>query len=92
MLLMPLIENLFKHGIDKRRKAEKVRIFLILQADQLNFTVSNPLQRPIDQAKRTGVGLHNLQSRLELLYGNRYTLTTEAEQEKYVARLTIPIL
>ena len=91
MLLMPLVENLFKHGIDKSREMEQASLTLLQQENQLVFTVINSLPKPVNGANRTGVGLQNLRERLQLLYGNRFSLSTEACQEKYVAQLNIPL-
>ena len=92
MLLMPLVENLFKHGIDKSKKMERASLSLHQQDDQLVFTVVNPIQSPVNGVIRTGVGLHNLRERLQLLYGSRFTLRAEAQQEKYITQLRIPLL
>lgn len=91
MLLMPLVENLFKHGIDKSRRGSHASLSLKSQGSRLYFSVTNSLQAPSGGTKRTGVGLHNLRSRLQLLFGDRFTLSTETLQEKYVAQLILPI-
>ena len=92
MLLMPLVENLFKHGIDKSKEMERASLSLHHQNNQLVFTVINPIQIPINGAIRTGVGLHNLRERLQLLYGNRFILLAEAQQGKYITQLRIPFI
>ena len=92
MLLMPLVENLFKHGINKRKEVEQACLSLHHQHGQLVFTVINPLQEPVNGGGRTGVGLTNLRERLRLLYGSRFSLYAEAKQDKYVTQLSIPLL
>lgn len=91
MLLMPLVENLFKHGVDRVKENEQASLSLLHQGNQLVFTVINPLPNFKNKPLCTGLGLHNLRERLQLLYGNHFKLRAEAQQEKYVAQLSIPL-
>lgn len=66
LLLIPFVENAFKHGV-LDDPAIPVRIHLVLTADTVEFTVEN--QRHEYQTDATsGIGLVNLRRRLELLY------------------------
>lgn len=92
MLLIPLVENLFKHGTRFNGDADSIALSLQKQKDQLIFTVTNPLGNIPTSGNRTGVGLKNLRERLQLLYGKRFTLRNESTAESYIAQLTIPLL
>lgn len=92
MLLMPLVENLFKHGIDRSRANETASLILQEQEGLLQFTVTNALPQRLNGSERKGMGLHNLQERLQLLYGNSASLSTSAGPHNYVAQLSIPLL
>jgi hypothetical protein len=89
MLLIPFVENAFKHGIGM---IDDPHIFVHLSVEngQLNFQVRNkytPDPNYIqDDAK--GVGLANVQRRLNLLYEGRYKLRTEIN-DWYTVFLTI---
>ena len=70
LLLIPFVENAFKHGV-LDDPATPVRMHLALAASTIEFTVEN--QRHDHQADATsGIGLANLRRRLELLYPGRF--------------------
>lgn len=91
MLLMPLVENLFKHGIDKGKENEKASLSLRQQERQLIFTVINFVAGSTASSARKGVGLTNLRERLQLLYSNRYSLHAEVAKETFFTQLIIPL-
>lgn len=71
LLLIPFVENAFKHGV-LDDPTTPVRMYLTLTAGTLEFTVEN--QRHDYQADATsGIGLANLRRRLELLYPGRFS-------------------
>ncbi|WP_139255097.1 sensor histidine kinase [Hymenobacter psychrophilus] len=90
MLLLPLVENAFKHG-DLTARPHVVRLVLELApADgQVHFTVRNRISP--DAAAPGGVGLANLRRRLELLYPEQHALVITANQQEYAVRLTVPV-
>jgi len=70
LLLVPFVENAFKHGV-LDDPATPVHLQLALTPDAVAFTVEN--QRHYYQADATsGIGLRNLRRRLELLYPGQY--------------------
>lgn len=90
MLLMPFVENLFKHGIDKTVSCAKAEICLTRHNGTLQFCVRNPWSEPCQT--RGGTGLNNLNKRLDLLYNQHYTLRTgRASDGWYEAFLEIPV-
>lgn len=90
MLLMPFIENLFKHGVRQDKKTEHMDILVRHQNEQLVFEVINPLQEDSLKIEKTGVGLSNLRERLQLLFGNCFDLQVEVKENKYISRLNFP--
>jgi hypothetical protein len=77
MLLIPFVENAFKHGISLRRSSW-IEVELHCEPDRVTFRVANSKHvRTGDQpeAESSGIGLENVRKRLELLYPNRHTLT-----------------
>jgi len=75
MLLIPFVENAFKHGTGLTEDAE-INISLQVINDVLCFFVSNKFSDDAkeEKDKTTGIGLANVKRRLNLLYGNRYHL------------------
>jgi LytS/YehU family sensor histidine kinase len=91
MLLIPLVENVFKHGVDKRKNTNFIHAAIVIKEKRLHVTVENkhyPLEKK--QQKR-GVGLHNLYSRLELLYKDDFILEYGPNGTIFKADLSIPV-
>jgi len=89
MLLIPFIENVFKHGVDKLHSRNCMRIRLALHENNLHYEVRSSLDEAIREG--SGSGLKNLKSRLELLYGTKYELTCKKEGGLFNAFLQIPL-
>lgn len=77
LLLQPLVENAIKHGISKRVTGGTVRVSGSQQDGALRLCVYNdgPYAQEDFDAARTGVGIGNLRTRLQILYGSRSELT-----------------
>ncbi|WP_276484568.1 sensor histidine kinase [Paraflavitalea pollutisoli] len=91
MLLIPLVENVFKHGVNKRSESNTLAMKMVLDQVQLELTVVNPLFEDQEPLQRDGNGLTNLQNRLQLLYGQNFTLRTEKKDGQFIAYLKIPL-
>ncbi len=76
MLLIPFVENAFKHGTGIIDDAQ-INIRLRAEKHQLQFTVSNKFNAFSNEVKdkTSGIGLTNVTRRLNLLYGKRHVLT-----------------
>jgi sensor histidine kinase YesM len=91
MLLIPLVENVFKHGIDKRGKNNYITIRLQV-SECLQFKVCNRIRADQGlQGDGQGTGLSNLSKRLQILYGDNYQLLSNQSQDAYISHLTIPL-
>ncbi|WP_196886557.1 sensor histidine kinase [Aureivirga sp. CE67] len=71
MLLLPFIENSFKHG-KFVNGILNIEIFLKLKENKLSFQIRN--NRNVIQNETTGIGLQNIEKRLELLYPKQHSL------------------
>jgi len=91
MLLMPFVENIFKHGIDKSEKQNQVTISLVQQSDYLFFKTSNRKVDPEPGSLPGGFGIVNLSKRLRMLYGEKFELTIDNAGELFTAFLKIPL-
>jgi LytS/YehU family sensor histidine kinase len=89
-LLMPLIENVFKHGLLIGEPCV-VEIDLTLKNGELNLHTQNKFNE-IPNKNSTGIGLNNLRKRLVFLYESRFTLHQEKIGNHYHAKLAIQSL
>jgi LytS/YehU family sensor histidine kinase len=93
LLLMPLLENAFKHASGKLDEKIWITVDLIVKGNNLYFTVENSVfpEGKIKMPNRySGIGWENLGKRLSLLYEN-YTLNHELKETYYHAFLMIPL-
>ncbi len=90
MLLVPLVENVFKHGVDKRRSDNYIYIWIVVENSRLQVLVENRLSNGAPTGK-SEVGLKNLDHRLALLFGNDYLLQGGEYADLFKARLNIPL-
>jgi LytS/YehU family sensor histidine kinase len=92
MLLIPLVENVFKHGIDKSKANNHVQISATI-SDKLVFEVTNTMAYNHNgKFNGNGTGLRNLTDRLHILYQNNYTFESSKSGDLYISKLNIPIL
>jgi len=88
MLLIPFVENAFKHG-------NIVDGFLTVEVDikmvdnQLNFSIKNTVLNDTSNEVEGGIGLENIQKRLELLFPNNYELNIKTTKKWFNVNLTI---
>ena len=94
LLLIPLVENAFKHGARNSEKNPYININLIVTKSLINFKVENSSQNPTKKIKQQigGIGLSNVKKRLELNYGKgNYELNTFNQKNKYIAELKVSL-
>jgi two-component system LytT family sensor kinase len=89
LLLIPFVENAFKHGV-VRDAATPIRILVQVEGKKLIFTVNNKINTG-QKDLSTGVGLPNIRRRLELLYPGNHELKIDNNGEMYTTTLTINI-
>ncbi|MFD2514760.1 sensor histidine kinase [Pontibacter locisalis] len=93
MLLIPFVENAFKHGISLKHKSW-IRITLHTADNKLYFDVYNsthPKQEQDPEKDKSGVGLVNVKQRLDLLYPKRHELIIRETAEEYFVHLTLQL-
>jgi two-component system LytT family sensor kinase len=93
MLFIPLVENAFKYGTGKT-KDNLIIIDLLVPEDKskLYLKVVNFYDPANDTANEgEGIGLKNIQRRLELLYPGRHDLSISANQNLYIAELSLKL-
>lgn len=95
MLLVPFVENAFKHGISYVDKM-MVDISLTLEDDFLLFTVENYVAdkskaEEVYGDKANGIGLQNIKRRLDLLYPDKHILSISSKEGKFSVSLKIQL-
>lgn len=89
LLLIPLVENAFKHGVSETRARPFVDIHLEVKQRLLTFTVKNSADGlSMDEKVKENIGLSNLRRQLELLY-TEYDLSVKYENSLFTTLLTI---
>lgn len=89
LLLIPLVENAFKHGASETRHQPFVDIHLSVARRQLTFYVKNSTDESAGDGKvKENIGLSNLRRQLELLYTD-YQMQVEQQTDEFSATLKI---
>lgn len=88
MLLQPLLENAFKHGVERSLQPVAVNIAARRAGDALEVTIRNVGK--MGDPGASGIGLRNCRERLAVLYGADALLALEPEGDEVVARLVLP--
>lgn len=91
MLIIPFIENAFKHGISGQ-KDPYIFIELNLNNEEFNFFIRNKIpksQTVQSKGNASGIGLVNVIKRLELLYPDQHILKISEQENEYRVKLKI---
>jgi len=88
LLLLPFIENAFKHGASESRYAAFIEMDLVLKDGILKFSVKNSKENQSHHVNDMSIGLNNVKRQLELLYTD-YDLQVINEPAVYLVLLTI---
>jgi LytS/YehU family sensor histidine kinase len=89
LLLMPLVENAFKHGVSETRTNPFVDIHLLVKKRNLELTVKNSAAAsPDEKPAKENIGLSNLRRQLELLYTD-YQVNLHHTEFDFTAMLKI---
>lgn len=89
LLLVPLVENAFKHGVSETRDEPFIDIHLWVRGGQLYFMVKNSTEAVEDDLViNENIGLSNISRQLELLY-KEYNLTVEPGKSVFTVGLKI---
>ena len=93
LMLLPFIENCFKHGIGADNSDININIGFDTSEDKLIFTVDNPIPEKTDKRFRQedeGIGIANVRKRLKLNYGEDCLLKIADDDNKYSVYLAMP--
>jgi len=89
LLFIPLIENAFKHGVSTSQPSH-VFIQIIGTEQELTIKINNSIHPKTNELEAGGIGLSNVQRRLDLMYGAEdFTLDIDHEKSEYRITLTL---
>lgn len=95
MLILPFVENCFKHGVSEELSESWVNIDLELKQKNLTLKVENSKSKNGDSEDRfeykEGIGLNNVKRRLELLYGDSHQLELFDEKDSFLVVLKMEL-
>ncbi|BAV06441.1 Histidine kinase [Filimonas lacunae] len=92
LVLMTFVENAFKHVSDDDSRENIIQIDIQLTEGKLHFFCMNTAsvkEHLSATFESMGIGLQNVRQRLELLYSNKYELTTKELDSKYYIYLNL---
>jgi LytS/YehU family sensor histidine kinase len=94
LILLPFVENGFKHGLSKQIYQPWINITLDIEDYFLSFKVENnsPLVKNINEnGYAEGIGLKNVRRRLDLIYAEQYTLEITNKDEIFTVNLQVKL-
>ncbi len=87
LLLLPFVENCFKHGADAEGRLW-IKVKLKQYNDKVVFSIENS-KGDVAPQKAGGVGLSNIRQRLQLIYPNRHELVVSDNDQYFSVRLVV---
>lgn len=95
LLLLPLLENSFKHGTGEQLDQKWISLDLNVDRNQMHFKLANsrnpePVKNEMPSIEK-GISLANVKRRLELLYPGEYTLMIKEEMDLFLIKLDLKL-
>ena len=92
LLMLPFLENAFKHGVSEQIEKPWLKVDIILKSDTLRCKITNGKNEIVPNANNgNGIGIDNLKKRLALMYPDNYELKLQDEGSFFVASLLIKL-
>ena len=91
MLLIPFVENAFKHSLKSGLDHYEIDIEILLREDLLHFHCRNQYRKNGQHPDHGGLGLENVKRRLELLYPGRHQLKISHDNDSFDVGLEIDL-
>ncbi|MCF8303271.1 MAG: histidine kinase [Bacteroidales bacterium] len=92
MLIIPLVENAFKHGLSKSIDKSFINITIEESDQMLHIAVSNSKSHNTMKSEVGGIGLLNVKKRLDLLFNDSYKLDISEKNKRFDVNLSIPVI
>ena len=92
LLLIPFVENSFKHGTSRMLTHPWVKVDINIEGHSLDFKISNNKPEWSDDTiTKKGIGLNNVKKRLQLLYPGNYSLNITENEMSYDVSMKIAL-
>jgi len=90
LMMLPFMENAFKHGASQMMEKPWISLTVILNDNELTMKLING--KPAGAFHRApGIGIANVRKRLELLYPDQHELLIHDEEEMYIVNLSLQL-
>ncbi|MBI2729622.1 MAG: histidine kinase, partial [Sphingobacteriales bacterium] len=92
LIMIPFVENCFKHGTSMMRGKQWMQLTITIKENQLHFqlTNSNPPE-PVHTKNKRGIGLQNVKKRLALLYPGKHQLDISSAEGVFSVHLQLEL-
>ena len=91
LLLVPFIENCFKHGTSQMIEQPWISLHISLNDTQMEMKLVNGKAEGYIKKESSGIGIANARKRLELLYPDRHVLKINHEEDVFVVSLKLKL-
>jgi two-component system LytT family sensor kinase len=93
LMLIPLVENAFKHVSHHSSGKNSIRINIDFNDNRFNFDIVNDksLQQDIGIQENKGIGLSNVKRRLDLLYPGKHTMKIDDTENRFHVRMELEV-
>lgn len=97
MMLQMLLENAVKHGVERLQHGGEVSVRIVKESELMKITVINsmpestPMVKSANMENNAGIGLRNIDQRLQLLYGAPAGLHTEIQDGQFHTHVIVPL-
>ncbi len=91
LILVPFVENAFKHGLRNETNKGWIKIEIKTNQSDLIFQIGNSYVSDETQVKKGGLGLKNVERRLELIYGKEKNLKITKTENSFLVILKIKL-
>lgn len=93
LILLPFVENAFKHGVSKFPGVAFIKIHCTVVQKNLIFRIEN-IKNPLmttENKNSTGIGLQNVKKRLDLMYPEKFILGINDQADTFSVNLTLEL-
>lgn len=91
LLLLPLVENSFKHGASSMLDQPWINMRVTLQDTRMHLKLVNGKTGMTQSLKPSGIGIQNVKTRLALLYPGKHEFYTSNEEEVFILNLKMEL-
>ena len=91
MLMIPFVENAFKHGINPNKESE-LKVHFRMDGNRFQFVIENSVDHDFQafyKEKGFGIGIENVRQRLQHIYPGRHTLSVADTGGRFIVILSI---